>query len=812
MAGQSHLSSKAPEPKWPWIAWILSILMYPLNKIAKYSGTLTFIGFLALILGNVLGGSLGVDNLFQDSQHLIDRAVTDGPLMLRNSPSFLTSLGLIYLCYLITLFARSSWHRAVFDTEAQHEGFWREILRIVPITLLVYSLLLSTWLFFGREVHRPCADDLLLADCGRTFRDNPRVAFGLGYEVARLAIGALVGLVLIFTTQFLIWSLRELIRRGMKLRHGALPQEDVILKLSAGHRHMAWNERIGVYVRIPKVWEYVCAILLVGGPVLAVFLLNRIVPALAVFAALGILYIVVRIYLDSPLVVRFLGAAIIVGLLCVPHDPFKLRFDGIPDAGGGSKYDKPLNLATVGSGITVGKDAGNRSARITCSDNHTRFEPLDPIEALKTWRDQQVKLFGREKPKLVLVATSGGAYRSAFWTAMILERLALLSNSGQRLAGFTPAIRVITGASGGMIGASYFTVLSRPFNQAPPRFLGEEDEAPFAKYFKRDLPVYSSPHTSIAATMNYDIRQSQRPDVYGNQNNFYRTRYPVPRDSLSPVVQHMLQVDLPSILWPTAVGLDRGKVLERQWRRLNRPFSTLRQGEAEGWRPSIIFSPAIVETGQPLVISNLDLSFLPRFDRREALSFFNLFPCAHGTFKLATAARMNATFPLISPAVSLPTIPERRVVDAGFYDNYGVSLAAAYLGNPEINDWVKENTSGVVVLQLRAFPLGTGTSAHCLKADAETDGGLLEGFEWITSPIEAVFSARGSTMVFRNEQELRTVARLYPEGFINTITFTNSTPVSMNWILPDDEAKAMRACLQEQWNDNIRKLTRVWQK
>ena len=44
-----------------------------------------------------MGGALGVDNLFQDSQHLIDRAATDGPQVLRNSPSLLTSLALFYL-------------------------------------------------------------------------------------------------------------------------------------------------------------------------------------------------------------------------------------------------------------------------------------------------------------------------------------------------------------------------------------------------------------------------------------------------------------------------------------------------------------------------------------------------------------------------------------------------------------------------------------------------------------------------------------------------------------------------------------------
>ena len=39
---------------------------------------------------------------------------------------------------------------------------------------------------------------------------------------------------------------------------------------------------------------------------------------------------------------------------------------------------------------------------------------------------------------------------------------------------------------------------------------------------------------------------------------------------------------------------------------------------------------------------------------------------------------MNASFPYISPAVSLPVDPPRRVVDAGYYDNYGVNLAAAW--------------------------------------------------------------------------------------------------------------------------------------
>ena len=62
---------------------------------------------------------------------------------------------------------------------------------------------------------------------------------------------------------------------------------------------------------------------------------------------------------------------------------------------------------------------------------------------------------------------------------------------------------------------------------------------------------------------------------------------------------------------------------------------------------------------------------------------------------------MNATFPFLSPAVSLPTKNARRVVDAGYYDNTGVSVAAAWLY--QYADWIVDNCSGVVVIQIRDF-------------------------------------------------------------------------------------------------------------
>ena len=39
----------------------------------------------------------------------------------------------------------------------------------------------------------------------------------------------------------------------------------------------------------------------------------------------------------------------------------------------------------------------------------------------------------------------------------------------------------------------------------------------------------------------------------------------------------------------------------------------------------------------------------------SAVELFRLFPAARDTFQVGTAARVNASFPFVSPGVSLPT-------------------------------------------------------------------------------------------------------------------------------------------------------------
>lgn len=74
------------------------------------------------------------------------------------------------------------------------------------------------------------------------------------------------------------------------------------------------------------------------------------------------------------------------------------------------------------------------------------------ISILESWKRKQ----GEEKPMLVLIATSGGGTRSATFTFNALQHLDSATKGQIMNKTF-----LITGASGGMIGATYFRELYR---------------------------------------------------------------------------------------------------------------------------------------------------------------------------------------------------------------------------------------------------------------------------------------------------------------------------------------------------------------
>lgn len=465
-------------------------------------------------------------------------------------------------------------------------------------------------------------------------------------------------------------------------------------------------------------------------------------------------------------------------ILLVNYDPFKDRFEKLKyprqadePAPRNERLSKKLELVypyialnTKGHGLL-----GNR----------------DVLDAWKGrvdgyWKDRPEC----SKPKLVIMCVSGGAIRSAYWAATVMEKLAS-SPAGEdgkpvvQAGEFYDHIRLITGASGGMVGMSYFV------------------EALY--------------------------RQEPRPPLAEKPKTFGVEGAKIPSKSLRDVASFIALQSPWRMLLPRIPGdgaFDRGLVLDYSWPRLQGvDFRDLRGLEQWGAIPSIVFSPMIVDDGRRLLISNLDLAShrLPRpADPKEseedraarlkewaipiarqddldndndgrsrnkfsvsAMELLKLVEEARD-LTLATAARMSATFPFVSPAINLPTDPPLRIVDAGYYDNYGVHLANAWI--LQNREWLKEHTSGVLVVQTR----DSVSKRERVGVPSESPGffdRFFRGAELFGSVTQALLQARSSTNAFRNDQEFVAVNEVFrgmdaDEGFVATVVFENTAYLS----------------------------------
>ena len=131
--------------------------------------------------------------------------------------------------------------------------------------------------------------------------------------------------------------------------------------------------------------------------------------------------------------------------------------------------------------------------------------------------------------------------------------------------------------------------------------------------------------------------------------------------------------------------------------------------EANGLIPTMLFNSVISRDGRKMIISSHPVRFLmrPVSDSANITPVdpdavdFNSFFQKQGAMNITvlSALRMNATFPYVLPNVWLPTSPIIDVMDAGLRDNYGQEAALRFID--VFKDWLKENTSKVVLLQIR---------------------------------------------------------------------------------------------------------------
>ena len=273
---------------------------------------------------------------------------------------------------------------------------------------------------------------------------------------------------------------------------------------------------------------------------------------------------------------------------------------------------------------------------------------------------------GEANPPLVVITVSGGGSRSAYWTFHALQYIDSVTKG--RL--FQNTV-LLTGASGGMIGAAYW----RSIHDAYQRGLLKD------------------------------------PYSHRYQDN-------IGKDLLNSIIFSFASVDLISPFNKISIGgysytRDRGYAMEQEMIQnteglLNQNIGYFRQREADGYIPQMIVSGTIINDGRELMISNQPVAYLtqPEYSLHEpappidAVDFAAFFAGQDPyNLRLTSALRLNATFPFVLPVVKLPSEPRMNIMDAGLRDNFGSEMASRYLY--VMRDWLLNNTRGTIFLEIR---------------------------------------------------------------------------------------------------------------
>ncbi len=297
-------------------------------------------------------------------------------------------------------------------------------------------------------------------------------------------------------------------------------------------------------------------------------------------------------------------------------------------------------------------------------DSLYRQDKQQTLEILNNWR---AKFAPDEKPKMVFICTSGGGQRSALWTVRALQTADSLTN-GQLMR----HSMLMTGASGGMVGAGYFRELILRRNQ------GEDINPYSAQYLDR-----------------------------------------ISRDNLNPIIFSLLVNDLFIKYQRFTYGdhrylKDRGYAFEQQLSRntedfLDKPLFAYQEPEKQSLIPMMLVAPNITNDGRKLFISPQHVSYMNSGDiedrkvlnnKIKGIDFLRYYR-NHGAenLRFLSALRMAATFPYVTPNISLPSNPPMETMDSGISDNFGIEDATRFLY--VFREWIAENTGGVVFLSIR---------------------------------------------------------------------------------------------------------------
>lgn len=409
------------------------------------------------------------------------------------------------------------------------------------------------------------------------------------------------------------------------------------------------------------------------------------------------------------------------------------------------RWRVPLLLIVVLWTLAVGRSTETDYYYRVSVDPHNQFEFPKPADILD------------QKSRPVIIATAGGGIQAAAWTAKVIQGIEVRTNNL-----LLKNTALISSVSGGSVGALY--VGAYLYGNAPQKLERLDD-------------------------VNRAARASSLDDVaWGLVNpDLWRAFWPIVRD---PVI-------------------DRGWALERSWEER----SDLQEVYLSDWAyraklknlPAFLFNTTAIETGSPVVFTNTD--FPDRkdtwsWDQRHIRNILDL--CGHDCkLRVSTAARLSATFPYVSPAARGYPCPAYHIVDGGYYDNYGVTTAIAWLmealrGTPPKGARTPEKVAIVVIRP---------------GSDEDDKSGRVTGWNYqFSAPLDGIVNIRSDDQLRADQGLLSLVTKMLAHDQVSSgisvctfdFAYPRNPPAGCNhqplsWKLTG----LQNACIDEAWKDEI---------
>ncbi len=380
------------------------------------------------------------------------------------------------------------------------------------------------------------------------------------------------------------------------------------------------------------------------------------------------------------------------------------------------------------------------------------------LQMLNNWKKKNALQYTADghKPKLIILNHSGGGTRSAFWNMLAMAYSDSLLDG--KLLGNSV---MMTGASGGMLGAAYIRELQL-------RKSWGEDINPYDyKYAENMAKDLLNPIIMSAVTNDWLIRYQRMED--GNYS----------------------------------YSKDRATAFEEQLHRntdnvFSRRLMEYAEFENQAVIPMMILSPTIVNDGRRMLISAQPISYLTtayhlngnRNELPEDVEFRKMFAANDAdNLQFLSALRMSATFPYVLPMTALPSDPPIEMVDAGVRDNFGLKTSMQFLYS--FKDWINDNTSGVVVVQIRDLPKNKN-----LKEPRQSFFGKF------SAPVGGIYGNLTKTQDYNNEQAFRYIKGWF-DGNVELVTLELQqdidTHVSLSWHLTKSEKNHIVGALQDKY-------------